>query len=217
MNNIRVGHYEQDGGLVYVPVGFLPDWIRLIDKNSATTAAVVYEWFREMETHDTLDGWSFTDGSDAELAAAGGIAVYDTGAELPPIYVWTASTTTMTGKNTTGTATVTARTTTAHGTYISPTRDSAMDRDAIFECTTASGSTGSTEPTWPAVIGETVADGNNVWERVNVATERLGYQGFRVAAAIQNNGYEMYYIAIKADTVVDHGDVDGWTDGVEGA
>ncbi|KKL50078.1 hypothetical protein LCGC14_2309070, partial [marine sediment metagenome] len=29
------------------------------------------------------------------------------------------------------------------------------------------------------------------------------------------NGQEVYYLALQADQVVDHGDVDGWTSGID--
>lgn len=46
----------------------------------------------------------------------------------------------------------------AAGVYIRPTTANGK----LYECTTA-GTTGSTEPTWPTTIGNTVADGTAVW------------------------------------------------------
>lgn len=213
MLQIKVGHFEADGGLVYIPCGFQPDYVRLIAKGASSTNAIVYEWFREMEDHDTLDGWSFTDGTDAEIAAASGFAAYDTGTEIPTVTEWSAS------------ATPTGRTATAHGDYYKATTSGVdvngleIDRSAIFECITG-GTTGSTEPIWPHVLDENGPSDNGViWRRVNVATERGGYKGFRLAASMTGlaDGNEGYYVAIGTDLVEDHGDVVGWTGGIEGA
>ena len=74
----------------------------------------------------------------------------------------------------------------------------------------------ATEPTWPSADGAQVTDSvGNVWEKVNVSLQRGGYQGVVIAAAIQTNGQLMYYFALRADHSVVHGDVDGWTDGID--
>lgn len=213
MGQIKIGHFEADAGLIYLPIGFIPDYVRLIAKGASSTNAIVYEWFREMEDHDTLDGWSFTDGTDAEIAAASGLAEYDTGSEGPTITEWSSG---MTG---------TARTSTAHGTYVKATTSGVdvdgneIDRSEIFECVTA-GTADTTEPVWPTVVGANGPSDNGViWQKVNVATSRVGYKGFRLAASMTGlaNGDEGYFIAIQADSVEDYGDVDGWTGGIRGA
>ncbi|KKM81307.1 hypothetical protein LCGC14_1331100, partial [marine sediment metagenome] len=102
----------------------------------------------------------------------------------------------------------------APGTYVNPTVSSSADRGSIFECVTA-GTTGSTEPTWPDSIGENVTDNSMVWKRVDKSLQRGGYQGVIIAAAVQTNGQLMYYLAIQSDQSVVHGDVDGWTDGID--
>ncbi|KKK94819.1 hypothetical protein LCGC14_2679030, partial [marine sediment metagenome] len=112
------------------------------------------------------------------------------------------------------TITVVARTATAPGTYINPTVDSDTDRQAIFECITA-GTTDSTEPTWPDAIGENVTDNSMVWQRVDVSLQRGGYQGIVIAAALNTNGQAWYYEAKQTDQVVNHGDIDGWIDGID--
>jgi hypothetical protein len=213
MLQIKIGHFEADGGAIHLPIGFQPDYVRLIAKGASSTNAIVYEWFREMEDHDSIDGWSFTDGVDAEIASGSGITAYDTSTEIPTISEWSASTS------------VTARSSTAHGSYVKATTSGTdvdgneIDRSAIFECVVA-GTTGSSEPNWPTEIGANGPSDNSViWQKVNVATERGGYKGFSLAASMTGlaDGNEGYYLAIGTGNVVDHGDVAGWTGGIKGA
>lgn len=208
VNQIIVGHYEQDGGLIYLPLGFVPDYLKLVDFHTDTNI-IIYEWFRRMQLDQSTgkqEGFSITEGVTANLADDAGITAYDTGSQGPTVTTWTSTVATN----------ATARTATAHGTYVRPTTDSSTDREAIFECVTAGTSSG-TEPTWPAAIGEQVTDGTVVFERVNVSREQIGYKGVCIQDDIQTDGQEMYFLAIKADDALDYGDVDGWTGGIEGA
>lgn len=207
MSYTKVIKITGDNGLVYIPLGFIPDWVEMIYRGASSTSAIVYKWNRLLGDLSTvIDGWSFTDGVDAEIATGSGIASYDSASQLPTVSAWTK----------TVSDDATARTVTAHGTYCSPSSTSSMDRSAIFECVTA-GTGSATEPTWPAAIGDQVTDGTTVWERVNVATGRIGYQGIRIAATVVADGYEAYILATQADVCEDLGDVDGWTGGVQGA
>jgi hypothetical protein len=210
MSRIKVGHYEQDGGTIYLPLGFIPDYIRLCDFHTSTNI-IFYEWWESMEDDQAAaaqEGISITEGVTARLADDAGVAAYDTGTQYPAagtgagqLQQWTASTS------------YTARTTTAEGSFCRPTNSSTTDRDAIFECTTG-GTSGSTEPTWPDAIGGTVLDSTPIWERVNKVFGRSGYQGLQIEDNIQTDGQEMYYLAIQADESIDHGDVTGWASGV---
>ena len=211
MNQIKIGHFEQDGGLINLPIGFVPDHIRLIDYFTDTNIEI-NEWFRRMELDQASgkqEGFSILEGVTANLADAGGITAYDTGAQSPAsgtgagqLAEWAASTS------------YTARTATAPGSYVKPTVSSPTDRGAVFECVTG-GTSGSTEPTWPDAIDANVLDSTPVWKRVDLSLQRGGYQGVVIAAALMTNGQEMYYIALQADQVVDHGDVDGWGSGID--
>ena len=208
MNNIRVGHYEQDGGLIFLPLGFIPSWIRMADR---VGVAIYYEWWSAMETDEVSgkqEGISDTAGTKAALADDGGIVSYDTGTERPTILDYTVSNSTA----------ATAKTATARGTFIRPSTSGTIldgsdaDRSLIFECVTAG--TGSAEPSWPTAVGSQVLDNDVRYELVVEPTIRDGYQGVRVSASIQNNGNEMYYVAVLDPKAVDHGDVDSWTDGI---
>ena len=205
-NQIKVGQFVQDGGLVNLPLGFIPDYIELANRDLTNT--VFTEWWHLMQTNDisgSQEGIAIADGGGTtDLADAGGITAYDTGAQSPTVTTWTKAV---------GDA-ATAKTATAAGTYVKPSVDSDSDRGSIFECVTA-GTSDSTEPTWPDSDGEQVTDGTTVWEKVNVSLQRGGYQGVVIAGAIQTDGQLMYYLALQADQSVVHGDVDGWTSGID--
>ena len=211
MNQIKVGHFEADGGLVNLPLGFIPDYIKVVDFFTDTNIEINY-WWRRMEQDQASgkqEGFSVLEGITANLADAGGITAYDTGAQSPAsgtgagqLAEWAASTS------------YTARTATAPGSYVKPTVSSPTDRGAVFECVTG-GTSGSTEPTWPDAIGANVLDSTPVWKRVDLSLQRGGYQGVVIAAALTTNGQEVYYLALQADQVVDHGDVDGWGSGID--
>ncbi len=214
MNKIKVGQFTQDGGLVNLPLGFIPDYIRLANRDLTNT--IFIEWWRLMETNDisgSQEGITNTEGTTADLGDAAGITAYDTGSQVPQIGIWEASNTTIDTKDGT-TLTVVARTATAPGTYVIATVGNAADRGSIFECVTA-GTTGSSEPTWPVSDGENVTDNSMVWQKVNVSLQRGGYQGIVIAAALMTDGQLMYYFAVQANQSMVHGDVDGWTSGID--
>ena len=142
-------------------------------------------------------------GVPTDLGDAAGITGYDTGVQVPTIESWTEV----------RSDAATARTATAPGTYIKPTSGGG-DPGSIFECI-VDGDGGTTEPTWGVVDGEVTIDGTTQWIKVNVSRQRGGYQGVVIAAAVQTNGQLMYYLALQADQSIVHGDVDGWTDGID--
>lgn len=203
-----------DGGVIYVPVGFMPDKVEMFEM---TTDGIMHVWHRILEDSDvasalsSIEGLQYdVDGSAATLLADGaGFASYDTSAEKPTVSEWTSAVSTA----------ATARTATAPGTFIKPTTSATdadglvADRSLIAECVTAGTSSG-TEPTWKTGTGEQFLDSDVRFEIVNQATYRNGYQGFRVAAALMTDGDYHIYDAWMADKTTVWGDVDGWTDGV---
>ena len=210
-NNVRTGHWIADGSDVNIPLGFIPDYIKVVDINAGST--IFYHWFQRMESDlasGSQEGISDTGGTKALLADDAGIKAFDTGSESPTVEEWTSSRATA----------ATARSATASGTFLKGTVGSlnntgqVTDRSAIFECVTAGTSSG-TEPTWPSAIGEQVLDNDVRFEMVNEASVRVGYQGVVIADNIQTDGREYFYLALKADDSVSHGDVDGWVDGVD--
>ena len=205
-DNIKVGHYEADGGIVNLPLGFIPDYFKLTDFHTDTNI-IFYEWYRLMEQDQASgkqEGISIAEGVTANLADDAGIIAYDTGSQIPTVTTWTTSVSTA----------ATARTATAAGTYVKPSVSSSSDRGSIYECVTA-GTGSATEPTWPDNDGGQVTDSSTVWEKVNVSLQRGGYQGVVIQDNIQTDGQEYYYTALKACQAVDHGDVAGWTSGID--
>lgn len=209
--NIKVGHFEADGALIYLPLGFKPDFFLMMDY-SATP--LFYYFWGEMESHEAAnseEGVSDSAGTKAKLATDGGFASYDTATDGPTIAAWAASTA------------YTARTATARGSLVrrsastdTDTNGLIVDINAIFECVTA-GTSGSSVPTWPAAPGaQSASDNGVIWEKAeDIPHYRMGYQGIRIAAALMTDGQEIYYLAINAEgNVTDWGDVVSWPSGV---
>ena len=222
MNQIVTGHWLADGGDVYIPVGFSPDYVEVIEM---ANPPIVYKFHKRMDeagATGSQEGISIvgSSGAFARLADAGGIQPYDSASQLPAIGLWRAENSAILNKATLASITIVARTSTKRGTLTKGTKDgdnedgAVVDQDALFECVAVSGNTGSSEPGWPVVEGDQVVDGSVTWEKVSEPLGRVGYQGFLIVAALQNNGEECYYLAIDADSVKDHEDVDGWVDGV---
>lgn len=207
MNFIKVGHFEADNGLINLPLGFIPD---VFDMDEVATSNPDHvRWYRQQEQDEaggSQEGMitAGVTGFITKLGDGDGITAYDTGSQVPTIEEWTQS----------RASSASIRTATAPGTYIKPTVSSGADRGSIFECVKA-GTGNSSEPTWPTADGENVTDNTVIWQKVNVDLQRGGYQGVVIAANLNSNGQEWYYEARQADQVVDHGDVDGWTNGID--
>ena len=212
-NQIRVGHWKADGNDVHIPVGFVPDYVKVWEVGESNPNS--YEWFERQEDDEpsgSQEG-NIIAGSDGQVTQSSddaGIKAYDAGSQSPTVLEWTESR---------GTA-ATARTATAPGTFIKATvgglnnLGAVTDRDAIFECVTA-GTSDSSEPVWPTAIGGQITNNSVTWERVNEPLLRIGYMGFTVADDIQTGDREYYYLALKAGDSIDHGDVDSWASGVD--
>jgi len=212
MSIIVIGHWTPDGEDVYIPCGFVPDFLFGVNYGNATE--LFYYWFgAEEEAHETTAGIVDSAGAKTKLVEAAGFNGYNTGVQGPyginatpaQIAIWVKETTYAVGDY----AVATSAGVDEHGLSV--------DQSQLFQVQSGAGDSGSTEPVWPSAIGETVLDSTPVWVKVtNVATKRGGYQGFLVCDDIQTDSEEWYYMAIKADEVIDHGDVDGWGGGVWG-
>lgn len=207
MNKIKTGHWEADDGLINLPIGFIPDYFMMV---SMISTPVFYHWWRSQESEEATgqqEGIIEAQTTHTLAADDAGITAYDASSQRPTVTDYAALIS--------GTVTPTARTVTAAGTYTKPSSGNAQDRGSIYECVTSS-STALVEPTWPSADGAQVTDSvGNVWEKVNVSMQRGGYQGVIIEDNIQTNGEEMYYLALQSNWDVDHGDVDGWTNGID--
>ncbi len=204
MNKIRTGHFEPDGSLINLPIGFIPDFFFMAEM---ITNPLLHYWWKSQETDEATgsqEGITDTAGTKTLMADDAGITAYNTGTQTPTVTTWTTSVATA----------ATARTATAAGTYVKPSVANSADRGSVFECVTA-GTGGGAEPTWPDADGENVTDNSVVWQKVNVSLQRGGYQGVIIEDDIQTNGQEMYYLALQSNTSVDHQDTDGWTNGID--
>jgi hypothetical protein len=80
MATIRAGHYEADGNAVNLVLGFVPNYIRVLNTAAADTEVAVIEWFYEMG--DGVDiQWNNTDAGEQNFvynASGGYINEYDT-------------------------------------------------------------------------------------------------------------------------------------------
>ena len=211
----NTGIFIADGSDIYLPVGFVPDKFELFE---LTTDALHQIWWQVLEDTavsaalSAIEGIQYDvdhEGAATLLADAGGISSYDTGTEGPTVTTWTSSVSTA----------ATARSATAPGTFIKPSTTASdvdgtdADRSLILECVTAGTSSG-TEPAYPVGIGDQVLDNDVLFEVVNQATYRAGYQGVLIVAALMTDGEYHMYDALQADKVDIWGDVDGWTSGV---
>jgi len=213
MRDSKSGHFQSDGADVYIPIGFIPDVVMLI--RMATTNPLFYWWFHQMQTDEASgkqEGVIDTAGVKTYASDSQGITAYDTGAQLPTVAEWSEAVSTA----------ATARTATARGTLVKATKTAVdqdglkVDRSAIFECTTAGTSSG-TEPTWNTNPDGITMDSDVAFQLVtDEALGRIGYKGIGVAAEIQTDDQEFYFLALLCQTVEDYGDVVGWTDGVKG-
>ena len=207
----RTDHWLADGGDVYLPIGFIPDYFEMIE-DTADTQIIFYHWWRAMELDmgtGKQEGISVTEGVTANLADDAGIVAYDSGSEGPTISEYSVARSTA----------ATARTATAPGTFLKPSSTGTTvdgldaDRSLVFECITAG--TGSAEPNWNPTIGGTTTDGTTVFETVNQPTYRSGYQGVKIDDGLMTDGDEHFYNAWQADQATDLEDVDGWPSGVQ--
>ena len=217
MNKIKVGHFQADGGLINLPIGFIPDIFDMDEVGTSNPDHV--KWYRAQEGAEAAGSKEgmITNGADGvitKLGTGAGIIAFNAGSQTPALGEWEASSSTIDEKDETS-ITIVARTADAPGTYVFPTVSSRTDRQAIFEAVTVGGNTGTTEPTWPDSVGENVTDGSIVWKRVDVSLQRGGYQGVVVAAGLSTNDQEWYYEAKQANWSVDHQDTAGWTDGID--
>ena len=203
----KVGHFTPDGSIdIALPLGFIPNFF-LMDEVGEATNPNLCIFFKQQEDDATGDqAGQYTTGSSGvrtKLGDGAGIAAYESKSQSPTVTEYA------------DVGAPTAKTSTAAGTYTRPSVGNAQDRGSIYECVTSTGAI-ATEPTWTSIDGGQVTDdSSNVWEKVNVSMQTIGYQGVLIDAAILTDSEEMYYLALQTNQDVDHGDTDGWSSGVD--
>jgi len=205
------GRFVADGNAINVNIGFVPDYVKLIEGLEDTNPNI-YEFFKDLSDagEDGQYGVLLTGSTGVVTVLAGTnskIATYTGGKKakvrIPApdgdgyVNANVADYNAATDYSSSGQA----RTTALVGTIVRPTTHNGF----VYECTVAGG-TGGTEPTWPTTPGETVSDDNNTWicRREDVVFEKAA--GFTVGSDLSTDGDEWIYVAEQHDKVVNHGD-----------
>jgi len=206
-----------DGSVIYVDIGFIPDYIELFELTS--DPEIVYRWFKCLYERDTAAAASFMygicdDGAGALAPAAdgdNGFIPYDAAGEAMSVMIvdpstgilkpqtvtdWVAATNYSTGG--------TDRSATAIGTIVRPPTHNGY----VYELITGSGA-GTSEPTagWTTTPGETSTDGgSNIWmcRRENICVN--GGVGFAIGATLSVNSDIWAFTAERHDRIGDMGD-----------
>lgn len=84
MSQIRCGHFEADGNAYNLVLGFVPDYIKIINANAADTEVQALEWFSEFG--DDMEIWHYIMNNDGgndittpvKKGSGGYVAEYDT-------------------------------------------------------------------------------------------------------------------------------------------
>lgn len=209
-------HFESDGLAAIIELGFVPDLVK-VHLSDATNVDII-TWFKRMFDDEGEYGTIMTGSTGVTTVAtseATGILAFDStlprnmlpapsgnglqGSTLAAAYTVTLSTA------------ATARSTTALGSLLKPSVDNvAAKKGLVFECTTAG--TGSAEPTWPTVAGESVTDGTTVFIARESIIEDIGVKGIQIGVDVINNddGNQVYVEAERVDAdppEVDAGDI----------
>ncbi|KKL65965.1 hypothetical protein LCGC14_2149710 [marine sediment metagenome] len=202
------GTYIAGANAANIECGFIPDYVELWTAVNGTE--LVYHWSKVFGDTSALTGqYGILDTAGVKsvpTTAATGIIAYDATAlsvmlpnpaggadlraDLPSAYTVALSTA------------ATARTATALGSIVKPSLGN--ENGLLAECTTAG--TGSAEPTWPTIAGETVVDNSVTWTMREWKTEARGVKGFTVGATVCSDGEIHVFRAEQHDRAEDMGD-----------
>jgi hypothetical protein len=204
------GTFIMDGSAINIECGFIPDKVKVVYNLEEGDNEVIHEWWRALEDIATNGRYgisiSATGAVTVPTTAATGITTYDTVAdkilivspngegftEADPPNPYTVARSTA----------ATARSTTALGTVLKPS--SGNETGYVYECTTAG--TGSAEPTWPTVPGQTVTDGTTVFTTRESRVKKVGVKGFTIGATMSTDSDVGVFEAEQHDRTGDFGD-----------
>jgi len=213
--HFRTGHFEADGNAVNLDLGFVPDYIKIINTGAADTEVFMLEWFREFG--DAKDIWHYklnNDGGDdvdspVKKASGGYVSAYDSAV----IGNRKSVTFDYTGGAAEDLLTVAA----GHG-FVQNERvklvgsgglATGLNDRTIYFVHVLSVTTFKLMDAKDGDFVEFTSDGtapNYVFSVDNLETNSDGGQGVTISASFMDNGDEIYYMAVKADRDVDHGD-----------
>ena len=205
--DVQVKAFIADGNALRMDFGKVPSKVEMLVNCVAGQTPDKYEWNRHMvgSFSTAFYGVKITGSTGATsivTTAATGIDVLDEKLDgiwvdapdggddqfrIPENYSTSQDyTSTYTQSQTGETVTATARTSTSAGTLVYPTTRNGF----VYELTTATGA-GTTEPTWPLNIGETVTDGgSNVWTCRENKVGVNGAKGIKIGATTQTDGHQ---------------------------
>ena len=202
---LNMGSFVADGNAIDVNVGFVPDFVIAFEGYEETNPAIHY-WSRDridaasalgqfgliMSGTGTVTVHADADNGFAELDEATNKILLpapdgdgERQADVPNPYTLARS------------SAATARSTTALGTVLKPSRGN--ETGYVYECTTAG--TGSAEPDWPTVPGESITDGSTVFICREEKVVQGNVKGFTVGATISTDTDEWSWLAFAADKV----------------
>ncbi len=191
-----------------VDIGFIPDEVWLWTALGGTE--LTYHWLRVLADAAGTGQYGMLDSAGAKstpTTAATGIIPY-LGDEVPRVRIVSPDGDGFQQALVTGDYTVTrstnatARSITAIGTILRPT----IHNGYVYECTVAG--TGSAEPTWPIIPGETVLDNDVEYICREEDIVRAAGLGFTIGATICSDGEILAFTAEQHLKYRDLGDAD---------
>ena len=201
--DIKTGYFQSDGNAVNIILGFVPDFLELIEDTEATSP-FLFKWSKSYSESGLTDvfGWLLTGTTGIVTCCAdgaNGIEAFDESG----VYVMIESP--VPGKGNIATAAPvftealstagTARTGTAIGQIVRPP----VRNGYVYEMTVAG--TYAAEPVWPTTPGESVmeAGGDVYWTCRNEHVVRGGGKGFTFGATAQTDGHYVHFKAVRTD------------------
>jgi len=142
MNQIRTGHFEADGNDVTLNLGFVPDYIMLVNEGAVAAEVIKIEWWYSAGVTKELHHYRHGSGAGSSIPNAS-----------------------------------------------SPRWETSGEIEAAYPQST------------DATVGTVTVMGDAT---VVAVTNRMG---IKIDASWMDNSDEIYYLAIKSDREVDHGDI----------
>lgn len=218
MGQIRTGSFEADGNAYNLILGFVPNYIKVINTSAADTEVWSLEWFDLMG--DAKEIWHYklnNDGGDdvdtpVKKASAGYISTYDSNIipnRVKVVFDYTggASEDLLTFAGAEGCPFEDGE---RVGLQASGGLAAGLTEDTIYYVRDKTLTSCRLALTSGGAVVEFTSDGtppNYIFSRDNLIPAVAGGKGVTVAAAFMDDGDAIYYEAIESDRNVDHGDI----------